>query len=154
MEDLFSSLRLFFFFFFLGPHMRHMEVLGLGVKLEFQLLATAIAMPDPSHICDLHRSSRQGWVLNPLSKATDRTLILMDTCQVHFHWATMGIHGFSIMNINWWSNKNKMKIKIGWWQLEHLVQHLWHKAGIQQMFHPHECPSDIWKHYPMSPISC
>ena len=26
---------------------------------------------DPSHICDLHHSSRQRWVLNPLSAARD-----------------------------------------------------------------------------------
>ena len=31
---------------------------------------TAKAMRDPSHhICDLHRSSQQRWILNPLSKA-------------------------------------------------------------------------------------
>ena len=28
-----------FFFFFLGPHLRHMEVPRLGVKWELQLLA-------------------------------------------------------------------------------------------------------------------
>ena len=36
-------------------------------------------MPDPSHICDLHHSSQQGQILNPLSEAKDRTCILMDT---------------------------------------------------------------------------
>ena len=43
----------FFFLFFLGPHLWHMEVTRLGVKSELQLLAytTATAMPDPSHIC-------------------------------------------------------------------------------------------------------
>ena len=36
-------------FLFLGPHLWHMEVPGLGVKSELQLLAYAIAtiMPDP-----------------------------------------------------------------------------------------------------------
>ena len=40
----------FFFFFFLGPNLRHMEVLGLGVKSELQLLAytPATATRDPS----------------------------------------------------------------------------------------------------------
>ena len=44
---------------FLGLHSWHMEVPGLGVKLELQLLAyaTATAMWDSSHICDLHHSS-------------------------------------------------------------------------------------------------
>ena len=49
------------FFFFLGPHLQHMEVpwLGviLGVKLELQLPASATATQDPSYVCDLHHSS-------------------------------------------------------------------------------------------------
>ena len=38
-----------FFSFFLGPHLRHMEVPRLGVKLELLLPAytTATAKPDP-----------------------------------------------------------------------------------------------------------
>ena len=54
--------------FFLGPHLRHMEVPKLGVRLELQLptYTTAEAMPDPSHICDLHHSPWQCRILNPL----------------------------------------------------------------------------------------
>ena len=33
---------------------------------------------------------RATWSLNPLSKARDRTCVLMDASQIHFHWATMG----------------------------------------------------------------
>ena len=36
---------------------------------------------DPSHICNLHHSSWQCWILNLLSKARDQTQILMDTSQ-------------------------------------------------------------------------
>ena len=48
-----------YLFIFLGPHPQHMEFPRLGVELELQLPAhiTATAMPDPSHICDLHHSS-------------------------------------------------------------------------------------------------
>ena len=48
-----------------GPHLQHMEVPRLGVESELALLAyaTATAMPDPSHICDLHHSSWQSWIL-------------------------------------------------------------------------------------------
>ena len=83
----------YFFFFFLGLSLWHMEVLRLGVELELQLPAytTATATPDPSHICNLHHSSRQCQVLKPLGKARDRTRVLMDTSWVHYHWATMGI---------------------------------------------------------------
>ena len=78
------SLSLNLFFFFSGPRPQHVEVPRLGVESELQLPActTATAMPDPSCICDLHRSSWQHRILNPLSRARDRTCILMDTSQV------------------------------------------------------------------------
>ena len=71
----------FLFFVFLGLYLQHMEVPRLGVKLELQPPAytTATAMPNLSQFCDLHHSSRQRQILNPLSKARDRTPILMDT---------------------------------------------------------------------------
>ena len=55
-----------------------MDVPRLGVESELQLqaCATATAMPDPSHICDLC------WVLNPLSKVGDQTRIVMDCGKV------------------------------------------------------------------------
>ena len=63
-----------------------MEVSRLLVELELQLLAftTAEAKPDPSRLWDLHYSSWQGWILNPISKARDQTCILMDAIQIHF----------------------------------------------------------------------
>ena len=74
----------FFLFCFLGQHLQHMEVPRLGVKWELQLLAytTAIAMPDLSLICDLHHSSRQCRILNPLREARDRTCHLMIPSQI------------------------------------------------------------------------
>ena len=64
---------------FLGPHPQHMEVPRLGVESELQLFAypTATAMPDPSHSFNLHHSSWQCQILNPLIKARDRTHNLM-----------------------------------------------------------------------------
>ena len=58
-----------------------MEVPRLGIELELQLLAytTATATEDLSHVCDLHHSSRQHQILNPLSEAKDQTCVLMDT---------------------------------------------------------------------------
>ena len=72
---------------FLGPRLWHMEVPRLGVELELQLLAytTATAMPEPSCVCDLHHSSGQHQILNPLNQAGDRTCVLMDTSQVLYH---------------------------------------------------------------------
>ena len=48
-------------------------------------------MPDPSCTFDLHHSSWQRWIINPLSEAKDKTYILMDANQIHFHQTTMAI---------------------------------------------------------------
>ena len=58
-----------------------MEDPGLRAELELQLQAytTAITLPDPSYVCDLHQSSWQHQIINPLSKARDQTHIIMDT---------------------------------------------------------------------------
>ena len=71
-------------FVFLGPRPRHMEVPRLGVQLELQWLAYArtTTIRDPSCVCNLHHSSWQRQIPNPLSEARDRTRILMDASQV------------------------------------------------------------------------
>ena len=53
--------------------------------MELQLLAcaTATAVPDLSHVCSLHHSSRQHRILNPLSKAGDRTRVLIVISGLH-----------------------------------------------------------------------
>jgi len=84
----FLGFSLFYFifclFFFLGSHLQHMEVPRLGVNSELQLptYTTATSTQDPSRICDLHHSSWQHQIFNPLSEAKDQTRILMDTRQV------------------------------------------------------------------------
>ena len=62
-----------------------MDSLRLGTESELQLLAyiTAIAMQDLSCICDIHHSSWQHQILNPLSDARDQICILMNTSWVH-----------------------------------------------------------------------
>ena len=47
------------------------------------LCHTATVTPDQSHVCDLHHSSRQYQILNPLSEARDRPHVLMDTSWIH-----------------------------------------------------------------------
>ena len=85
----FSWSSILFFFFFLcclWPHLWYIEMPRLGVKLELQLLTytTATAMQDLSRICNLHYSSQQHQILNPLSEARDWTWVLVDTCQIRF----------------------------------------------------------------------
>ena len=45
---------------------------------------------DLSHVCDLYHSSRQHWILHPVSKARDQTCHLMVPSRIRFHCATMG----------------------------------------------------------------
>ena len=52
---------IYLFICLLGLHLRHMEVIRLGVELELQLPAytTVRAPQDLSRVYDLHHSSRQ-----------------------------------------------------------------------------------------------
>ena len=63
-----------------------MEVPRLEVELELQLPGTGTATPTPDlgPICDLHLSSWQHQILNPLSRARDRTCNLMDTSWIRY----------------------------------------------------------------------
>ena len=84
-------------FVFLGLHPWHMEVPRLGVQSELLLSSytTATATPDPRHICNLHHSSQQRQILNPMSKARDQTCKLVVPGQIRFCCATMGTPNFS-----------------------------------------------------------
>ena len=89
----------FSFFFFLGPQPQCTEVPRLGVELELQVPAYAIAAAtqDPSHVCDLHHSSQQHWILN--------------------HWAKPGIETAS----SWWLVR--FVFAEPWRELQ--MQHFW-----------------------------
>ena len=83
--------------FFLGLHLKHMEVPGLGVKLELDLLAsaTATATPDLSLICELQNTSQQHQIFNALAEA--RNQIHMDTNPLSHY----GHSGFCICFVLW-----------------------------------------------------
>ena len=89
---IFFSLSLFLSVCLFRATPMHMEVPRLGVQSELQPLsyATFTAMPDLSHVCDLHHSSWQCQILNPLSEAGGQACVLMDTSQSCFCWATVG----------------------------------------------------------------
>ena len=86
LKSLFLSIRFVFYFFIcLGPHLWHIEVPRLGVESELKLPgadATATATLDLSRVCDLHHSSQQHQILNPLSKAGGRTRSIVDARRV------------------------------------------------------------------------
>ena len=79
-------------FAFLGLHLWHMEFPRLGVESELQLLAyaTATAVWNLSHVCDLHHSSWQCQMLNSRSEAKDRTHKLTVASQIRFCCAMTG----------------------------------------------------------------
>ena len=64
--------------------------------MELQLLAHATATPDPSLVRNLHHSSRQHQIHNPLIEARNRTRNLMAPSRIRFHCATTGTPGSSI----------------------------------------------------------
>ena len=87
---------LFFFFFFLfkAPPMAYG---GSQARGQIEAVATGlrhshIATSDPSQICNLHNSSRQCRILNPLREARDQTDVLMDWMLIGFvnRWARTG----------------------------------------------------------------
>ena len=91
-----GTVSFFFFFFFtaaLRPHLWHLDIPRLGVKSELWLQAntTATAVQDPSLICDLHHSSQQHQIPDPLGEAKHRTCFFMDTSQICFRCTTTGI---------------------------------------------------------------
>ena len=75
-----------YLFFFLGPHLQHMEFPRLGAESELHLSAhtTATATPNPSCIYNLHHSLQQSQILNQGSQgeARDWTYVLMYTSWV------------------------------------------------------------------------
>ena len=89
-----------------------MEFPRLGVESELQLPAytTATAMHDPSCVCDLHQSSWQRRILNPLIKAMDQIHDLVDARQIQFHCATTGTPielFYSVINLSPWAETFK-----------------------------------------------
>ena len=68
-----------FFFSFQGHTWEYIEVPRLGVESKPQLPTSPPAVQDRSPVCDLHHSSWQCQILNPLSGSRDWTHILMYT---------------------------------------------------------------------------
>ena len=96
-----SSFLLSFFFFFFSFFNLFFNLLFRAVPAAYgnsqargQIGAAAASLryshsnTGSKRICDLHHSSQQCQILKPLSEARDRTWVPMDTCRIHFPWAT------------------------------------------------------------------
>ena len=69
--------------FLFCPYLWHVKFLGPEVKLAPQQW--------PKRLQCWHQIQ----ILNPLSRARDRTQVLMDTSQIRYHWAAMGTPNFT-----------------------------------------------------------
>ena len=72
--------------------MRFRAALAAYGSSQARGLIGATAAEDPSLICNLHHSSGQWQICNPLSEASNWTRILRDTSWICFCCATMEIH--------------------------------------------------------------
>ena len=108
---------LFLFFFLVSATHAAYGNSRLGVESDLQLPAytTATATPDPSSIFDLHHSSQQHRILNPLSKARDWTRVLMDTGWVHYHWAPTGTPKHPFLILSWKARRICIKWNNWFW---------------------------------------
>ena len=77
--------------------MRHIEVPRLGVQSELQLPAYATATSYLSRVCNLHLSSQQHQILNPLSEARDRSGNLMVPSRIRFPCTTMAYPAVAVL---------------------------------------------------------
>ena len=82
---------LFFFLLFRAPPTAYGGSQARGrIWATAAACITATTTQDQSHVCDLHHSSWQHWILSPLSKARDWTCNLIFPSWIHFLCATTG----------------------------------------------------------------
>ena len=79
------SIYLFSLFFFKGLHMQHKLYGSSQARSRISATAAGLHYSHSSWGSKLHHGSGQYRILNPLSGARDRTHILMDSSQVHYH---------------------------------------------------------------------
>ena len=65
--------------------------LGVESELELPAYTTASATWDPSHVCNLHHSSWEYWILNPLIEPGIKPASSWILVGFVNHWAMMGI---------------------------------------------------------------
>ena len=103
----FFFLWIFFFFFSYGLSRALPAACGSSqargwIGAAAAALTRATAMPDLNCICAPHHSLWQHRILNSLSRASDRTCVLLDTSLVYYHWAAIGTsHNHLVVILIW-----------------------------------------------------
>ena len=96
------TLTFFFFLLFRAPPAAYGgSQTGVESELQLPAYATAAATSDLSRVCDLHHSSWQRQILNPLNEIGDRTLNLTVPSRIHFCCITMGTAPILTFGINY-----------------------------------------------------
>ena len=62
-------------FFKATPEPHESSQAGTESELQLPVYTTATATPDPSHICDLHHSLRQRWILTGTEATSSQILV-------------------------------------------------------------------------------
>ena len=128
---------LFIYFCFLGLYQQHMDVPRLGVKSRLQLqaytTATATAMQNLSHTCNLHHSSQQPWILNPLNEAKIKPASPWILVQFITHWATTGTP--RVFAFTHWNSDRAGRQQ---WETQTQQKNLLHGAVIVLCSTPHK----------------
>ena len=96
MEPVEKSIRLIFCLFRPTPSAYGSFQARYRIGAVAATYSTITVMWDQNQVCDLHHSSRQCWILNPLSEARDGTRNLMVPSQIHFHCTMKGTPIFSL----------------------------------------------------------
>ena len=80
-----------YLFYCLGPHLWQTEVPRLGVESELPVYTTATATQDPTHVCDLHHSSWQCWILTQWARPGIKPTTSWMLVRFLTRWAMTGI---------------------------------------------------------------
>ena len=134
---------LFFVFLpFLGPLLGHTEVPRLGVESELlpPAYVRATATQDLSHVCNLHHSSQQRRILNPVSKGETPWFL------VRFinHCATTGtprhpiLLSREILHVLWMRNLGKILVYLKRLPSNALVTFQTSNTKLSQQISPEE----------------
>ena len=110
------------FFFFLGPHMQHMQDFMLGglIRAAAAGLCHSQATRDLSQVHDLHHSSQQHCILNLLSRARDWTdipwilvrFVSTKPQQEFQEWFTLDKNKLTSFRMDFYLKKNKFTFKL------------------------------------------
>ena len=119
-----------FFFFWVGGLFRATSGAYGSSQNRGQIGVTA---------ADLHHSSQQCWIFNPLNGVWDQTCFLMDTSWFHYCWATTGTLSFTFFSkskifLRCWSSQGYVSMHMDFKARQSFLTTLWSSDMISGGF--------------------